>query len=262
MRTNPKDAEALYSLARSLGALGKWQEALGPAEKALALDGRNAAYHHFMGEVAGQLAIRTAIYKQLGWARRARKEFETAYQSDASNTANLFSLANYLWQAPGLLGGDRKRARELVESMKKIDACKGHMTEAFLHGVSKNPLAELTALQAGPHCYETRTALAAYYVQPSHRDWRLVARHAADAIAIDGTRARAYGLLAQSLAAEGKLAELSAVLKQAEAAVPDDLRPYLMASQNLNDKKLADQYLKKYRSQEAEGLPPALQPGR
>ena len=264
LRANPMDAEAQYALGRSLGALGKWQEAVEPAEKAAALEGGKAAYHHLIGDVAGQMAMRAPIYKQLGWARRAKKEFEAAYEIEAGNLDNLFSLANYLWQAPGLFGGDRKRARDLVEAAKKIDACRGYLTEAFLHGVVKNNEAELGALlkaaELAPRCYDARAGLAAYYAR--RRDWSAAARQAEDAIGIDGARGWGYEILAGALGAQGKIAELDPLLKRAEAAVPDDLRPYWAASRTVKDSGLASEYSRKYRSQEPEGIPPARQPAK
>ena len=264
LRTNPADAEANYALGRSLGALGMWQEAVKPAEKAIELNGRDSALHHLIADIAGQLAMRAPIHKQFGWARRAKKEFETAYQLDRLNLDNLFSLSNYLWQAPGLIGGDRKRARELVESMKKVEPCRGHLTEAFLHGVSKNLDSQLGALSMAvkdaPRCYDAHFALAAFHAR--RMDWTAVELSAEEAIRVDTTRGRAYELLAAALAAQGKLSVLDALLKRAEAAVPDDLRPYLSASRRVQDPRLAAEYMKKYRSQEPEGLPPALQPAR
>ena len=85
---------------------------------------------------------------------------------------------------------------------------------------------------------------------------------AARAIAVDSTRVRGYSVLAQSYAAQGKLGPLQQLLGRAEAHVPDDLSPYFYAGQTLvssgKNWPIAEKYLRKYLSQEAEGESPSL----
>jgi hypothetical protein len=74
---NPNDAEAQWLLSRVWLAFRDPDRALAPAEKAVALDGKNADYRWQLAQVVGELASNASIFKQLGWrsgssARRKR----------------------------------------------------------------------------------------------------------------------------------------------------------------------------------------------
>ena len=56
-----------------------------------------------------------------GLARRVHSEFERAVELDGSNFSARSDLAEYYMEAPGFLGGDKKKAREQADAMAKQD---------------------------------------------------------------------------------------------------------------------------------------------
>ena len=109
VKANPNDAQALWLLARVKEAYGDRDGALPLAEKAVALDGRNPNYHVELASLCGSLAQTASIFSQLSLARRVKSELETALGVDPKHVDAMWGLMQFLWQAPGLVGGDKDR---------------------------------------------------------------------------------------------------------------------------------------------------------
>jgi tetratricopeptide (TPR) repeat protein len=266
-KANPNDARAVYRLARVRQAFGNLDEAAKLAEAAVSLDPKYGPAQRELGDIYCSQAEKASVFKQIGLAHKCKAAFEAAVGLDPKDPASVEELVGYLVQAPGIAGGDKKRADDLAAAMVKIDAARGYLIQAEIASDKKQEPGSLyqKAVEANPGSYAARTALAGYYMGAGH-DLGQAERHLRAAIESNPDRVRAYRQLANLLASQNRLDETAALLTRAEAAVPDDLSPYFAAGNAMMVHKIdlprAETYLKKYlnetREPEVESPPPAM----
>jgi tetratricopeptide (TPR) repeat protein len=270
LSANPNDAAAVWWMARIKLEYGDLEGALPLAEKAVALDGRNASYRGFLAQVYGRMAQRASVLRQIGLARRCKKELDMALQLDPNHVRLLVGYMEYLWEAPLIIGGDKKKAREIPERVGRIDAARGYLAAAQLAELErdKSKLEDLyrKAVEVDPRSYQAHTSLAGLYIERNPVKFDLVEKHARAALAIDAGRVGAYTLLAAGGALQEHWSELEAILAQAEKNVPDNLAPNYVAGNILlrSGKELtrAEAALRKYLTQEPEPNAPPIWAGR
>src|SRR5262245_7855536 len=265
LAANPNDAEAVWWMARIKLAYADLDGALPLAEKAVALDGANALYRGILAQVYGRMAQRASVFRQIVLARRCKKELDLAMQLNPSQVHLLLGYMEYLWEAPGIVGGDRRKAREIPERIGRIDAARGYLAAAQLarweRDRSKLEDLYLKAAAADPRCYEARTFLAGLYLERNPVKFDLVEKYARAALGIDAGRVGAYNLLAAGYALQERWSEMEGMLAQAEKNVPDNLSPNYMVGNALlgGGKELAraEAAFRKYLTQEPEPEPEA-----
>jgi tetratricopeptide (TPR) repeat protein len=166
-KANPNDARANYWMARVAQRYGHLGDAVKYAEAAVKLDPRASAHHRVLGEILGDQAQQGSVFKQMGSARRIHAEWETALSLDPKNRENILDLIQFLAFAPGIMGGDKKRAAELANNQVKTDPANGYLSLAELAAANKefDKREELyqKAAQADPKNYEAQFAAAEYY---------------------------------------------------------------------------------------------------
>jgi tetratricopeptide (TPR) repeat protein len=261
---NPSDAQAAYLLSRVKVAFGDLDGALKPAQQAVALEDGNSNYHIQLAEVYGEMADRASMFAAAGLARKFKAEVEASLARDPKNLEALEDLMEYSFQAPGLMGGDKGKARAIAEKLVQLSPVRGYLAQADLAREAKDSAKVeewfLKAVQADPKNYEAQTALAGFYTQPSHRKTEGAEKHAREAVQLDPARAKGYSILAMVIALEQRWGELEAVLSTSERNVPDDLTPYFQAANALLESgvelKRGEAYLHKYLAQEPEGEEP------
>jgi tetratricopeptide (TPR) repeat protein len=121
LQRNPNDAETYILLCRLYFQLELWDNALQMAEKAVALDPGNSNYHMWLGRSAGRKAENSNPFTAWSLARRVRSEFERAVALNGNNLAARSDLSEYYIEAPGFLGGDKKKAREQAAAVAPHD---------------------------------------------------------------------------------------------------------------------------------------------
>jgi tetratricopeptide (TPR) repeat protein len=121
IQQNPNNAEAYNLLCRLYFQLEQWDNALRMAEKSVALSPENSNYHLWLGRAAGRKAETANPFVAWGLARKVRAEFERAVDLDGNNFPARNDLAEYYMEAPGFLGGDKKKAREQADAIAKQD---------------------------------------------------------------------------------------------------------------------------------------------
>lgn len=265
LKTNPNDAQANYLMARVQQAFGEIDKALQHAEKAVQLDSKNAEYHMRLSEIVGTAAERASALKQFGLGRRCKKEFETALALNPKHVDALALSILYYWQAPGMLGGDKNKARAAVEEIARIDPSRGYLERINLMRRAKEDanFEELyqKAVEANPASYRAQAALANFYLYDSKKRYELAEKPARAARKLDPGRIPAYTLLALLACVQQKWTEMEVVLAEAERHVPDNLVPYYFVGNLLlrdnKDLPRAEACFRKYLSQEAEGGAPA-----
>lgn len=259
---NPNDAEAQWLLSRVRMAYKDLDGALAPAEKAAALDPKNVEYRWQVAQVVGQMASSASVFKQIGLAKRYKREVEEALALNPKHIGSMFGLMEYLNRAPGIVGGDKKKAGEIPGQIMAVNKVDGWIARVrLLRQQSPVPAGEIEqawvqAVLADSSRYEPHINLASIYTGGTTPRWELAEKEALTAKKIDPDRAAPYSVLAAVHATAERWADLDAVLADAETRIPDNLTPYLQASTVLlaagKDLARAERYARKYLSQEPE----------
>ncbi|HLJ45370.1 MAG TPA: tetratricopeptide repeat protein [Bryobacteraceae bacterium] len=264
-RAHPQDARANYLMSRVTSAFGDNDNALKYAETAVKLDPRNGEYHRQLAGVYGDIGEKASLLKQFGLAKKCRAEIDAAVALNPKDVENLDAQVNYYRVAPGIAGGDKNKAQTVAEEMVKINPSRGYLAEASIARAEKDDAKAAAlyrkAVDADPRNYEALISLTVYYMQESHKDLAQAERLANDAIGANPDRISAYVLAVQILVKQNRSKEAPALLAKAEAAIPDNLVPYLAAGRALleqgSDLQTAETYIRKYLTQTPEpGWPP------
>jgi tetratricopeptide (TPR) repeat protein len=127
----PENPEANFILCKVYLILDDHDNSIRYGKKAVKLDGSRSDYHLWLGQAHGVQAQEGSKLKAIFRARRAKKEFEKAVELDSTNLEARFVLMEYLVRAPGIAGGDKKKAKEQAEIVEKMDSLYG----AYARGV-------------------------------------------------------------------------------------------------------------------------------
>ena len=261
---NPNDAQAAYYLASVKEELGDLDGALPLAEKAVSLEPNNARYHYRLGTICISQAQKAGIFKGLGLARRFKAEAEKAISLDPKNVDAREALMEYYFDAPGIAGGDKKKAWATADEIGKIDAVSGLLAQAGLAAKEKNPAKQGAfyekALAAAPHDARVLREVAGFYSGDSQKKYDLTEKYGLEALKMDEDRMVPYIVLAVAYAATERWKDLDAMMERAEKNVPDDLGADYQAGKVLllsgKDLPRAERYFRKYLTMEPEGGEP------
>jgi tetratricopeptide (TPR) repeat protein len=267
LKANPNDARAAYDMARVRQRYGDLDDGIKYAELAIKLDPNLAPAHRILGELYGDKALKASFLKQIGLAGKIKSSFEKAAALDPKDPENLADLISYYLEAPGIAGGDKKKASELAQQLVKLNPSRGYLEMARIAQHEKHPeelgkFYEL-AVEANPKDYNAQLTLSNYYFNPPHQDVERAAKHAHAVLDLDPDRTAGYKLVGIALVMQHKYEDAGALLARAESAVPDDFSPYIVVARALLRENAelprAEGYLKRYleRTQEPEaGTPP------
>ncbi|HEU4413396.1 MAG TPA: tetratricopeptide repeat protein [Candidatus Angelobacter sp.] len=117
----PNDARAYNYLCRVYFQLEIWDTAVRMGERSTALDPDNSFYHLWLGRALGRKAEGANPLTAFGLARRVKTEFERAVALDANNLAARGDLSEFYLEAPGVLGGDKTKARQQAAFLAQHD---------------------------------------------------------------------------------------------------------------------------------------------
>jgi len=262
-RDHPNDAEALWMMSFVKLSWDDHKTALELAEKAVAADPKNPRYHLALAQAVGREAQKASILRQPGLALRFKRELAATLALDPKNVAAMQYSMMFDFEAPGIMGGDKARGRATAEQIARIDPVEGYLAQVTVARYDKqgNRIEGLLrkAVEAGPASYQAHISLANFCVNPLKKYGEAEAL-ARDALRIDPSRVNAHTVLAVSLIAQDRWAELDAALAQAEKDVPDNLYPYFRAGQSClarpNEVARGERYFRKYLTQEPEPYSP------
>ncbi|MGE3772404.1 MAG: tetratricopeptide repeat protein [Gammaproteobacteria bacterium] len=116
----PMNAE--FTRGMQLYETGRYEKAVAAFEKAAAVDPEDDRYAYWLGKACGRVAERAGPLSALKWAGRTRDALERAVELNPDNRDAVSSLADYYEQAPGFLGGDAAKARELRARLAALPA--------------------------------------------------------------------------------------------------------------------------------------------
>ena len=261
---NPRDARAAWLLSQIKLAFGDLEGALSPAQQAVALEDGNSDYHLQLAQVYGEMAARASMFAAAGLARKFKGELDASLARNPKNLDALDALMQYSYQAPGLMGGDKRKARSIADQLVQFSPVHGYLAQAELAREAKDEVKVVESLrqavQADPKNYEAQTELAGFYTRPPRTNSDEAEKHAREALELHPGRVKAYSILARVLVLERRWDELEAILSASEKAVPDDLAPYYHSANALLDSGVelvrGETYARKYLGQEPEGEEP------
>ena len=107
----PSDAESANLLCRAYLAIEDLNRAEASCKKAIALDPDNSEYHRWMAHVYGEKADHSNFLSAFGLAGKTRQEFERAVQLSPNDITARSDLAEFYFEAPGVVGGGQDKAR-------------------------------------------------------------------------------------------------------------------------------------------------------
>ena len=262
LHANASDAHAYYLLSKAEVSFGNVEDAVEPAEKAVALNPANPDYHAAAAETYARMAQRVSVLKQVLYLRRLKRELDAAFALDPKNLDASLVQMMFSWKAPGFAGGDRGKALQVIAHLKSSHPVWGYLAEAKLFE-ELDPVRTQRALEQtvaiDPKVYLASVSLAEFYAKTGQHltDAERLAKHC---IEVDAGRSAAYGVLARIYAGERRYDELDRVLRESETRVPDDLSPYYFAAQSLithrGDSQRAERFARKYLSEPPEGRAP------
>jgi tetratricopeptide (TPR) repeat protein len=108
-------------------------------EKAIAMNGRVAEYHYWLGSAYGRQAQKASMFSQIGLAKKTREEFELTVKLDPKHQDGRFGLLEFYLIAPGFMGGGEDKAIAQANELKKQDALAGHRAWSRIYFTQKKP---------------------------------------------------------------------------------------------------------------------------
>lgn len=269
LNRNPNDVHALVERSVLEWAFFRFDEAIATAEKAVSLAPNSAEAHTQLTNTLGAKLVgsNAGTMEKMGLARRFRKEAELSVQLDPNSIDALEDLARFYWEAPGMLGGDKGKAAQLVERVTKLDAARGAALKmGFLSPSDKGGAVSLwrAAVAASPQSAEAHTGLGAALFNQDEGKSGAAEAEDKRGIALKPSLIKAHCQLAVVYATEGRWDEMETAVKQARTAVPDDLCPAYQAAKVIAGNGQAgaqlgraEGYLRAYLAQPAEGEEPS-----
>jgi tetratricopeptide (TPR) repeat protein len=256
----PDNARNLWLFSRAETGLGHLEAALKLAEQAIAIENGKAEYHVQLAAANGRLAEHASMFKQLGYAKRAKKELDIALELDPGNLDALHGLMLFYDLAPAFVGGDKQKALDAADKLTQLNPARGYLAQARLAKDRKDAQGEENfyqkAIAADPGLYDAKTALAQFYVEGSRIDGDAAAQQACEAVQLDPGRVDGWRLLAIAEVRRQCWDELFALLDRAKEFVPDDGIYYYAAGETLvafgMHASWAEQFLRAYLAGPAE----------
>lgn len=115
-------ADSLYRQAEEKYQNQGYEAAVSLLERAIAMAPRVSRYHHLLGKCFGRMAETAGSLRAFTLARKTHRQFEKAVELDGENIAALQDLMEYYREAPGFLGGSRKKAGEIEKRLSTLNA--------------------------------------------------------------------------------------------------------------------------------------------
>jgi tetratricopeptide (TPR) repeat protein len=195
LAVKPEDAEAHNLLCRVFYQEERWDDSIHECEAAVKLMPLNSEYHLWLGRAYGEKADSIHSIKAFGLAKKVRDEFERAVQLNGGDLDALSDLGEFYTEAPGIVGGGKKKAQGVAQTLEKLGPVQANQLRGHLAEKDKNfPLAEtafkaaVTASDQSPDAWMT---LASFYARQRQWNQMLEALHAG--IDADARAAKPHG---------------------------------------------------------------------
>ena len=131
-QSSPEDASICFWLGKCFLKLHRWDDAVHALERSAQLEPGRSDYHLWLGRAYGEKASRASFFTASGWARKLRREFETAVMLAPDNVDARFDLLEFYLEAPGIIGGGQDKAAAQVREIFRINPRLGYTAQARL----------------------------------------------------------------------------------------------------------------------------------
>lgn len=98
----------------------------------------NARAAYWAGNTAGQMAMRSGMFKAMSYAKVSRQALEKAVEINPTDVRAQFALMQYYLMAPGMMGGDDDEGRAIAERIAKQSEVEGLRAKGQLLAVDKD----------------------------------------------------------------------------------------------------------------------------
>ncbi len=131
----PTNTSAPFYLGRIAFAENNYEQAIPWFEAAVDGAQCNADYHLWLGRAYGLHVEQMSMFRQLrnlALVRNVRTHFEKAVGCDPTHLAARWDLMRYYIEAPGFVGGSRKKAEEQAAILTRLDPVEGQKARQFI----------------------------------------------------------------------------------------------------------------------------------
>lgn len=255
---NPKDVHTLVLMARLKRLSGDLAGAQKLTEQAVASDANSFEAHMLLAEILGDQADKASVFRKMSLAGAVRREIETAARLNPDSVDAHWGLMKYYLQAPGIVGGNKDKARQEQATIAKLSVADGFLAGAEItrHGSKTADVGVFyrKAHEAAPQNYEVQVSYCNYLL--NQKNWPFAENCGSDLVKLDPLRVSGYSVLAVAYSSEQKWKELEATLVGGEKNVPDDRAPSFYAGRTLADSGVdnsrGERYLRHYLEQQPE----------
>jgi len=266
LQSTPDDPAALAAMAEVRAEFGDVDEAEKLARRAVALAPNDPQTHETLAQMCGRRAQKAGIFKGLGLAHEFRKEAERAIALDPRRIEARDMLMEFHLQAPGIAGGDKKKARQYAEEIAKLDPVRGELALAQYSQAMKDSLVVegcfRRAVAKDPTSIDARVALASWLLAPWRGKLDEAETETRAAIAAGPDRTSGWTLLAILAIRRKDTAALDSALAGSDRNCPDARAAWYQAGRLLlteaDDPARAERCFRHYLEVEPEGGQPTL----
>jgi tetratricopeptide (TPR) repeat protein len=219
----PTDDVALWAWGRVVaGDPAKRAEVLPRVEACVAARPQSARCHHVLAGLYSAMAMSGGISDGLKLAGKIKDHLVQAVKLDPNHFAMRWELSQYYLQAPGIVGGSVRKARELAREYASIDPARSRLLMAAVHTYEEEwseAAAELSAVQAGRDALLLEDLndvwVSLGFAQLQAEKWEPAAKAFRQVLATDADHAMAHFGLGRCLLAQNRYSEAIAAMERA-----------------------------------------------
>jgi len=216
-QVEPRNGEIHLFLTKNYYEMGERDRAIASAEAAVSIDGKSSVYHEWLGRVYGDKAEHCGWFCALAYAKKSRREFETAVQLDERNFSAMQALIEYDCSAPGIAGGSDDKAAREIEKIASLDMAEGHYAKGNCRRQKKDFTvadAEFTkALEGNPKSVDLVYDIGDYAMKRDQPDRLAAVVEAGEKLDAKDQRGPFYGAVERILRGE-RLAEAESAIHE------------------------------------------------
>jgi tetratricopeptide (TPR) repeat protein len=130
----PDDSAIDYWLSRSYYEERDYDQAIAYGEKAVKVASQNSEYYRWLGRAYGAKAEQTHSFFL---ARKVKNAFEAAVNLAPRNINARRDLMQYLVEAPWIVGGNKEKAKQQIDSISQLNPVQGRLAQAAFWAAQK-----------------------------------------------------------------------------------------------------------------------------
>lgn len=137
LKADKENTELLIALARAHWELGENKKAQKYMEKAIDQKPQDARDYYLLGRIYSSRVNEVSIFKKLSYAGKIRDSFQRTIELNPGHVKAHLALLLFYLNAPGIAGGGRDKAEEIIVRLRRINdtaAWRGELLLALADG--------------------------------------------------------------------------------------------------------------------------------